>query len=976
MTGTAALKTSTALISLPRGAGVTVSGFYGIFTGFMTNTAAPATNLTEAYQAVLTGGNYSSGATACTVTLNNLTLGEQYQVQLWVDDSRSAGSSRTETVSSGTAVTLDYNNTDVPGGLGQYTLGTFTADAATQTITLTGNASSQINAIQLRDLGLPPTALTPVFSPPAGKYLLAQTVTISSSPGSTVYYTIDGSTPTNTSLHGTEGSGSALVSIPAPTNNMTIKAYATSSAQADSAIGSATYTTYATPAVPTWINRAGGVWAVVGNWSNSVMASGSSITADFSQLSLPANETVYLGGSRTIGNMIFGDTGNTYSWTLTTNATGGVLTLDSTNPPTITVNNQTAGIGAVMTGTKGLTKAGSGTLTLSNANSYTGTTLVKAGTLEVTARSGDAPYVITNGTTLKIGYTTGGGYAGTQLKLYGDGTAATTGLYLKGGFSYNGSGQIQLLNAPTTIRQYGTGLAGIGMFDINGNALWCSSAASGSVIDANIQMISRGYGMSATIDAGANTATGDLVINGPLNAGSLGFYKRGGGSVRLNGAALTNNLALKVQGGTAICGVSDCIGTNASLNVSAGATLDLNGFSQTVTNATLAGNLKVTITKGGTSNSDVLTVTDSINALAYGGSLTVVNAGGALTLGDTFKLFNSPVGYSGAFTSIILPALPDALGWTNTLAYDGSITVVPAWEPPTIVSPPAPALSGVFAGSPFSLWGVNVQGATPLSYQWQHAGTNIPGATASFFTKASATAEDAGDYQLVVANRFGTNTSATATLAIAASSVSESFDYAAGPLAGQGPAAGLVDVWTAGASGDNTVIIPGAGYSGPTTRLTSSGNALLLEGSDAGNANADKESDALLPVVSGLGSNGTVYVSFIGQLTNNMGWGGVELTLYGVSKVLLGANWQNQPWGWGDRGNFNSQSGHSSIPCSTQAFLVYRFDFTPTNSLVRLYINPDLGSEPATATISGTWTSFAFRCPPRHRAHRPRFRVH
>ena len=41
--------------------------------------------------------------------------------------------------------------------------------------------------------------------------------------------------------------------------------------------------------------------------------------------------------------------------------------------------------------------------------------------------------------------------------------------------------------------------------------------------------------MSMQIDAGANTATGDLTINGPLNVGSLGFYKRGAGSLRLEG---------------------------------------------------------------------------------------------------------------------------------------------------------------------------------------------------------------------------------------------------------------------------------------------------------------------------------------------------------------------------------------------------------------------------------------------------------
>ena len=168
--------------------------------------------------------------------------------------------------------------------------------------------------------------------------------------------------------------------------------------------------------------------------------------------------------------------------------------------------------------------------------------------------------------------------------------------------------------------------------------------------------------MVVTTDAGANTATGDLVLNGPLNVGTLGLYKRGGGSLRLNAAALPGNVALRVQGGTAICGIADCIGTNASLITSAGTTLDLNGFSQTVTNATLAGTLKMTINKGGTPNSDVLTVTDPVNPLSYGGDLVVTNVGGAPAIGDSFKLFSSPVSYAGAFTSVTLPALVERPG--------------------------------------------------------------------------------------------------------------------------------------------------------------------------------------------------------------------------------------------------------------------------------------------------------------------------
>ena len=59
---------------------------------------------------------------------------------------------RSETVTSGSSVTLTYNSTGAAGGVGQYAIVTFTPTGTTETITLLGNASSQINALQVRDI--------------------------------------------------------------------------------------------------------------------------------------------------------------------------------------------------------------------------------------------------------------------------------------------------------------------------------------------------------------------------------------------------------------------------------------------------------------------------------------------------------------------------------------------------------------------------------------------------------------------------------------------------------------------------------------------------------------------------------------------------------------------------------------------------------------------------------------------------------
>lgn len=247
----------------------------------------------------------------------------------------------------------------------------------------------------------------------------------------------------------------------------------------------------------------------------------------------------------------------------------------------VTVGASILEIRTPVTGASGITKLGAGTLLLSGTgNTWNGTTTVSEGTLEITARAADGSLVVGTGGTLRLGYVTGGAYASTNLKIHGAGTAATTGLYLRGGASYNASGAIELLTAPTTIRHYGTGLAAIGMFDINADGLVVSTDASGSVIDGNIQMISRGFGMSVNVAAGSATATGDLVIDGPLNVANLGFYKRGGGSVRLNGAATSGNVAVQIQAGRVIAGAPGVLGTNATLPISSGAVLDINGHDQ------------------------------------------------------------------------------------------------------------------------------------------------------------------------------------------------------------------------------------------------------------------------------------------------------------------------------------------------------------------------------------------------------------
>ncbi len=137
------------------GANIGLSGVTGgNYTAF-TSTSNPYNGLSAAYKNILAGGDWSSSTTTLIVTLEDLIAGHLYAAQVWGEDARSTGNGRSETAygnSGGNTVTLDYNSSNAAGGVGQYSIGVFTADGTNDSFTLRGNASTQINALQVRDV--------------------------------------------------------------------------------------------------------------------------------------------------------------------------------------------------------------------------------------------------------------------------------------------------------------------------------------------------------------------------------------------------------------------------------------------------------------------------------------------------------------------------------------------------------------------------------------------------------------------------------------------------------------------------------------------------------------------------------------------------------------------------------------------------------------------------------------------------------
>lgn len=119
-------------------------------------TYATPTTSDNNYNTLLNAGAFGNGSGAYTLSWNNMTVGNTYLVQLWVNDGRnSIVNARTETVTGGanTSLALQYGSGD--SGPGQYVIGTFVATDSSETLTLTPGPSipsAQFNLLQVRDI--------------------------------------------------------------------------------------------------------------------------------------------------------------------------------------------------------------------------------------------------------------------------------------------------------------------------------------------------------------------------------------------------------------------------------------------------------------------------------------------------------------------------------------------------------------------------------------------------------------------------------------------------------------------------------------------------------------------------------------------------------------------------------------------------------------------------------------------------------
>jgi|GEM_PF-477343 len=629
------------------GTGVTLGSAWSAATtsAFVGGSSPPWSNLPGGYQTILQGGAWNNGGLA-TVTLNNLFTGHQYQVQVWVNDSRSGGTTnRTETLlgASGSTVTLAYNSTYAQGGVGQYTIGTFTATATNQSFTMNSGASTQINALQVRDVTL--------FAPS----IVQQPTNQGTWLGSNVTFAVNASGTAPLSyqwlFNGTNN-------LPSATNaNLTLTSLAVSNAgnysvwvtniagSITSAVASLTISSDANFVLKTDDAPGGSSFNAIGNWTNS--ATGAAATF------APTSSYTYRTGPfalrtpATAGNYTFA------GGTLTVSA-GGNLNIQGGSGNLVTLNN------LLLAGTV------NNTIGPNALASIAGNMTVLGGALNASSASGDTR-AITNAMTM-----TGSGALtnyGLGYVVYTGNNAAFTGPVIVTNTVLQIAAQANLGGNPASFNA--------GQLTLDNGTLQPTASFALKNPNSGVTLGSNG----GTFNLGAGIT---LTISNQI-AGAGALVKTGPGSLAL---AATNPLTgtLAISNGTlslsAPAGATSLLPNVPMLTIASGATLDVSavtsGFrlnsGQTLrgsTGSTVNGNLTVgsgaTIAPGGNNTPQVLTASSNVTFLAgstnamqvnkqtgtndlllVGGTLTfggtlqlITNGAAALAAGDSFTLFNA-----------------------------------------------------------------------------------------------------------------------------------------------------------------------------------------------------------------------------------------------------------------------------------------------------------------------------------------------
>lgn len=359
--------------------------------------------------------------------------------------------------------------------------------------------------------------------------------------------------------------------------------------------------------------------------------------------------------------------GNTYTGATTVNAGGlvvsapfassgvslaGGTSLTFTGPNALTY-------AGVVSGQGGLSKTGTGVVTLSGANTYTGATTVSGGNLTVTGSIASQSVSVASGATFTFGSAANQTYGGV---VSGAGSLAKSG-----------AGALTLTGANTYT----------GATSVTGGSLILATTLSSNVTVAQGGTLQIGTGGTAGHLAGALRADGTVIFNrsddyvyaGAFSgAGSL--IKRGAGLLTLDGV-YTFSGTTTIEAGTIKITQLDAGG---SLVVGSGSTVDLSGGAQTV--GGLAGGTGSTVNIQNatlTVNQAPSTTPTVFNGALTGAGSLVVTGGGILDLAGN-NTYTGPttvnggtLKVNGSISSPVTVNNGGTLGGSGTI--NGAVTI-------------------------------------------------------------------------------------------------------------------------------------------------------------------------------------------------------------------------------------------------------------------------------------------------------------
>jgi len=356
--------------------------------------------------------------------------------------------------------------------------------------------------------------------------------------------------------------------------------------------------------------------------------SGGSAIADSGAVVVNSGATLDVNTAETIGSL----------------AGAGNVTLDATL--TTGGDNTSTTYSGVASGSGGLTKVGTGTMTLAGANTYTGTTTVSGGTLAISSTGSIAGNVSVGSGTLRIGHSDAIG-----------GTITTTGSVISYANGVNEASAVVVASNTTQLSvDTGDSATQSGVISQTGGARPIEKIGGGTLELA----AANTYTGTTTVTGGVLNVTGSIASTA-VNVGT-------GAGLQVDGASLLNSAAVTLSGtGNLTLTGSETIGSLASASANSTVTLGANTLTTgDAGNDTFAGVISGT---GGLTKQGAGTFTLT-NANTYGGTTTVSN--GTLALSGSGAVASTTVSIGGAGT---LTDDGDALADTAAVTNAGTFTL-------------------------------------------------------------------------------------------------------------------------------------------------------------------------------------------------------------------------------------------------------------------------------------------------------------